>query len=352
MTQPESLNRAAMGQPHSAGHPFRATTPKPVWPANERSQRVRYLLLTGMLACLPTAQADLGSGAINALGNKSGKAPQTVGNAASSSAAPIPKTSFGVTPVGQPGAFNQPSRPAASSGLGVDKTATANVNRLTISGITGDSGDVLYSGNRGMSHRASTIFKLIGQISDPASVAIQYADAGLELINKGACGPNCLSLEARAQNTTFCGYRNFMLARGGLTAGSRLFVSPYIVSAFQIHQQPGIIKLDIATSTGTSPNHVPLINDGDHLQGTVIYRTGANGGTIRMTSSHPNNVQITPQSFQIPDNQSNLNFNFTLTGSHNKSNCLTEPVTITASISDGVANGANAAQKVLIKLRE
>jgi hypothetical protein len=58
----------------------------------------------------------------------------------------------------------------------------------------------------------------------------------------------------------------------------------------------------------------------------------SNGYQIELTTSHPSNVQISPSSIPVPAGTTNATFNFQVTLTNTKSNCLSSPVKISARV--------------------
>jgi hypothetical protein len=148
-----------------------------------------------------------------------------------------------------------------------------------------------------------------------------------------ACGNDCLILTINVP-LRHCGYRNFSLSLGDAHASSRVFVTPdYLAADFR--KVPHSVDYELVQSRAERlefefGNQVRLMRDGDQFRGIIAYSGGLSGRVLRLSSRHPGNAQISPQSITLPAGAAR--FNYSVTFSHPRNQCLDDLFLVTGRL--------------------
>jgi hypothetical protein len=242
---------------------------------------------------------------------------------------------------------------------------------------------------RGSDHH---MFNLKGENVNYLDTVVAHGPQVSGVISHPCGNFNCLALlQAAADASATCGYREFSLNRsehiqsGAVPtiyphATTRVFVTPWVryeLSRMAQDENGRAIKLALNATQRK-------VTSGDTVEATLHYdggvapvqadKKGADamakaggtipgqaspkgtgggiadaGGTIEMSTSHPNNVRIeaaAPALQIVAGKPADLRFKIQFT--HTKAHCLNGPVEITARVNGGPSNGDKAVTRLFI----
>lgn len=145
-----------------------------------------------------------------------------------------------------------------------------------------------------------------------------------------------------------CGYRNFALTDGTTTRNGRVFVARHFYGS-NLPRYSGDSIINFHSTIVGATTGPKVADDGALLTGKIQLNGALGAGTLSLTTSFPNNVQVVQA--PTPDPGSTHLYTFSVRLIYNKASCPNGPVDFIAKVAGGPANGHSATGYIYVNFK-